>query len=77
MSNNFVVYWGIGCCKIFVVCVCLVFGNGMIIINGCLGDNYLNYNFLYIVVVKVFLEIFGFSSEYDIFVNVYGGGFIG
>lgn len=34
-------YWGIGCCKFFVVLVCLVLGIGKLIINGKEGEIYL------------------------------------
>ena len=41
------------------------------------GDNYLNYNPSYIAAVKAPLETLGLSSEYDILVNVHGGGLTG
>ena len=77
MSNNSVVYWGTGRRKTSVARVRLVPGNGTITINGRPGDNYLNYNPAYIAAVKAPLETLGLSSEYDILVNVSGGGLTG
>ena len=77
MSNNSVVYWGTGRRKTSVARVRLVPGNGTITINGRPGDNYLNYNPSYIAAVKSPLETLGLSSEYDILVNVHGGGLTG
>ena len=77
MSNNSVVYWGTGRRKTSVARVRLVPGNGTITINGRPGDNYLNYNPSYIAAVKAPLETLGLSSEYDILVNVHGGGLTG
>ena len=54
----------------------LVPGNGTITINGRPGDNYLNYNSSYIAAVKAPLETLG-RIEYDILVNVHGGGLTG
>ena len=77
MSSNSVVYWGTGRRKTSVARVRLVPGNGTITINGRPGDNYLNYNPAYIAAVKAPLETLGLSSEYDILVNVHGGGLTG
>ena len=77
MSSNSVVYWGTGRRKTSVARVRLVPGNGTITINGRPGDNYLNYNPAYIAAVKAPLETLGLSSEYDILVNVSGGGLTG
>ena len=74
MSSNSVVYWGTGRRKTSVARVRLVPGNGTITINGRPGDNYLNYNPAYITAVKSPLETLGLTGEYDILVNVHGGG---
>ena len=77
MSNNSVVYWGTGRRKTSVARVRLVPGNGTITINGRPGDNYLNYNPSYLAAVKAPLETLGLTKEYDILVNVQGGGLTG
>ena len=77
MSSNSVVYWGTGRRKTSVARVRLVPGNGTITINGRPGDNYLNYNPAYLAAVKGPLETLGLSTEYDILVNVHGGGLTG
>ena len=77
MSSNSVVYWGTGRRKTSVARVRLVPGNGTITINGRPGDNYLNYNPAYITAVKSPLETLGLTGEYDILVNVHGGGLTG
>ncbi len=77
MSSNSVVYWGTGRRKTSVARVRLVPGNGTITINGRPGDNYLNYNPAYIAAVKAPLETLGLTTEYDVLVNVRGGGLTG
>ena len=77
MSSNSVVYWGTGRRKTSVARVRLVPGNGKITINGRPGDNYLNFNPAYIAAVKAPLETLGLSTEYDVLVNVRGGGLTG
>ena len=76
-SNNTVVYWGTGRRKTSVARVRLVPGNGKITINGRPGDNYLNYNPAYLAAVKAPLQTLGLSTEYDVLVNVRGGGLTG
>ena len=76
-SNNTVVYWGTGRRKTSVARVRLVPGNGKITINGRPGDNYLNYNPAYLTSVKAPLQTLGLSTEYDVLVNVRGGGLTG
>ena len=76
-SNNTVVYWGTGRRKTSVARVRLVPGNGTITINGRPGDNYLNYNPAYLAAVKAPLQTLGLSTEYDVLVNVRGGGLTG
>ena len=77
MSTNSVVYWGTGRRKTSVARVRLVPGNGTITINGRPGDNYLNYNPAYIAAVKAPLDTLGLTTEYDVLVNVRGGGLTG
>ena len=76
-TSNSVVYWGIGRRKTSVARVRLVPGNGTITINGRPGDNYLNYNPAYIAAVKAPLQTLGLTAEYDVLVNVRGGGLTG
>ena len=76
MSNS-VVYWGTGRRKTSVARVRLVPGSGTITINGRPGDNYLNYNPAYLAAVKAPLQNLGLASEYDVLVNVRGGGLTG
>lgn len=72
-----VVYWGTGRRKTSVARVRLVPGNGTVTINGRDGQNYLNYNPNYLAAVKAPLETLGLEGEYDILVNVAGGGLTG
>ena len=76
-TNNSVVYWGTGRRKTSVARVRLVPGNGTITINGRPGDNYLNYNPAYMAAVKAPLRPWVSGNEYDILVNVRGGGLTG
>ena len=76
-SANSVVYWGTGRRKTSVARVRLVPGNGTITINGRPGDHYLNFNPAYIAAVKAPLQTLGLITEYDILVNVRGGGLTG
>jgi len=72
-----VVYWGTGRRKSAVARVRLVPGSGSLTINGRPGDNYLQYNAGYLTAAKAPLETLGLESEYDILVNVRGGGLTG
>lgn len=72
-----VVYWGTGRRKTSVARVRLVPGNGTLTINGRDGASYLNYNPNYLAAVKAPLETLGLENEYDILVNVGGGGLTG
>ena len=76
-TSNSVVYWGTGRRKTSVARVRLVPGNGTITISGRPGDNYLNYNPAYIAAVKAPLQTLGLTAEYDVLVNVRGGGLTG
>ncbi|QEY32196.1 30S ribosomal protein S9 [Synechococcus sp. RSCCF101] len=76
-SSNSVVYWGTGRRKTAVARVRLVPGTGTITINGRPGDSYLNFNPAYLSAVKAPLDTLGLIGEYDILVNVKGGGLTG
>ena len=76
-SNNSVVYWGTGRRKTSVARVRLVPGKGTITINGRSGDHYLNFNPAYLAAVKAPLLTLGLNNDYDILVNVHGGGLTG
>ena len=77
MSTNKVVYWGTGRRKTAVARVRVVPGTGTVTINGRPGDNYLNYNPVYLAAVKAPLKTLGLATEYDLLVNVHGGGLTG
>lgn len=72
-----VMYWGTGRRKSSVARVRLVPGNGQLTINGRSGDDYLQFNPSYLSVTKAPLETLGLESDYDILVNVRGGGLTG
>lgn len=74
---NRVVYWGTGRRKSSVARVRLVPGTGVLTINGRPGDDYLQYNPAYLTSAKAPLETLGLEGEYDILVNVRGGGLTG
>ena len=76
-SSNRVVYWGTGRRKTAVARVRVVPGSGSVTINGRRGDNYLNYNPVYLASVKAPLQTLGLESQYDLLVNVRGGGLTG
>ncbi|NET36536.1 MAG: 30S ribosomal protein S9 [Cyanothece sp. SIO1E1] len=72
-----VMYWGTGRRKSSVARVRLVPGNGQLLVNGKPGDLYLQFNPAYLAIAKAPLELLGLESEYDILVNVRGGGLTG
>lgn len=72
-----VMYWGTGRRKSAVARVRLVPGTGQLIINGRPGEEYLQFNAGYLSAAKAPLETLGLESEYDILVNVNGGGLTG
>jgi small subunit ribosomal protein S9 len=76
-SSKRVVYWGTGRRKTAVARVRVVPGSGNVTINGRPGDNYLNYNPVYLNAVRAPLETLGLAKDYDILVNVRGGGLTG
>ncbi|MEB3272991.1 MAG: 30S ribosomal protein S9 [Prochlorothrix sp.] len=71
------VYWGTGRRKSSVARVRLVPGSGQLTINGREGTHYLQNNPLYLSAVKAPLETLGLEAEYDVLVNVHGGGLTG
>jgi small subunit ribosomal protein S9 len=71
------VYWGTGRRKSAIARVRLVPGTGQMTINKRNGEDYLQNNPLYLSTVKAPLETLGLESEYDILVNVIGGGLTG
>jgi small subunit ribosomal protein S9 len=72
-----VVYLGTGRRKSSVARVRLVPGSGQLTINGKPGDLYLQFNAGYLSATKAPLETLGLEGEYDILVNVHGGGLTG
>lgn len=72
-----VMYQGTGRRKSAIARVRLVPGSGQLIINGKPGDLYLQFNPSYLAVSKAPLETLGLENEYDILVNVAGGGLTG
>ncbi|MBU6185813.1 MAG: 30S ribosomal protein S9 [Synechococcales bacterium] len=71
------VYWGTGRRKSSTARVRLVPGSGNLVINGKDGDGYLQWNPVYLANAKAPLETLGLEKEYDILVNVHGGGLTG
>ncbi|MEB3214137.1 MAG: 30S ribosomal protein S9 [Leptolyngbyaceae bacterium] len=76
-KSDKVVYWGTGRRKSSVARVRLVPGNGTLTVNGRTGDDYLQFNPSYLSAAKAPLETLGLEGEYDILVNVRGGGLTG
>ncbi|MGJ3254209.1 MAG: 30S ribosomal protein S9 [Elainellaceae cyanobacterium] len=76
-KTNRVMYWGTGRRKSSVARVRLVPGNGELSINGKSGDLYLQFNPAYLMAAKAPLETLGLEGEYDVLVNVRGGGLTG
>ena len=72
-----VVYWGTGRRKSSVARVRLVPGSGQMTINGKPANLYLQFNPGYLAAAKAPLETLGLESEYDVLVNVRGGGLTG
>ncbi|MEO0767892.1 MAG: 30S ribosomal protein S9, partial [Cyanobacteria bacterium J06649_4] len=71
------VYWGTGRRKSSVARVRLVPGSGALTINKKPGEDYLQNNPAYLTAAKAPLETLGLEGEYDILVNVRGGGLTG
>ena len=71
------VYWGTGRRKSSVARVRLVPGSGNLTVNKKPGEEYLQNNPAYLAAAKAPLETLGLESDYDILVNVHGGGLTG
>ncbi len=71
------VYWGTGRRKSSTARVRLVPGEGKMIVNGRPGEDYLQGNPGYLSAARAPLEVLGLENEYDILVNVRGGGLTG
>lgn len=72
-----VMYWGTGRRKSAIARVRLVPGTGQLIINKRPGEEYLQFNPGYLMSTKAPLEVLGLENDYDILVNVKGGGLTG
>jgi small subunit ribosomal protein S9 len=72
-----VTYWGTGRRKSAIARVRLVPGSGQLTINKRPGDDYLQFNPAYLMATKAPLEVLGLENDYDILVNVKGGGLTG
>ncbi|NJL44614.1 MAG: 30S ribosomal protein S9 [Leptolyngbyaceae cyanobacterium SM2_3_12] len=76
-QSDRVMYWGTGRRKTSIARVRLVPGSGQLVINKRPGDDYLQFNPAYLTATKAPLEVLGLESDYDILVNVRGGGLTG
>lgn len=76
-QSDRVVYWGTGRRKSAVARVRLVPGSGELKVNGKPGDLYLQFNAAYLSSTKAPLETLGLENDYDVLVNVCGGGLTG
>ncbi|MFM1798668.1 MAG: ribosomal protein [Cyanobacteriota bacterium] len=76
-SPSSVVYWGTGRRKTAVARVRIVPGTGTVTINGRPGDHYLNFNAACLAAVQAPLQTLGLEGQYDVLVNVSGGGLSG
>lgn len=76
-QSDRVVYWGTGRRKAAVARVRLVPGDGKLVVNGKPGEIHLQDNAAYMSATKAPLETLGLEAEYDILVNVRGGGLTG
>ena len=76
-SSSSVVYWGTGRRKTAVARVRIVPGTGTVTINGRPGDHYLNFNPECLAAVRAPLQTLGLEGQYDVLVNVSGGGLSG
>ena len=76
-SPNTITYWGTGRRKTAVARVRIAPGSGKVIINGRSGEHYLNFNPVYLSAVKAPLQTLGLEVQYDLLINVRGGGLTG
>ncbi|NMF82231.1 MAG: 30S ribosomal protein S9 [Leptolyngbya sp. LCM1.Bin17] len=72
-----VMYWGTGRRKAAIARVRLVPGSGQLLINKRPGEEYLQFNPGYLTTAKAPLEVLGLENDYDVLVNVKGGGLTG
>nr|YP_010330304.1 ribosomal protein S9 [Rhodella violacea]UNJ18020.1 ribosomal protein S9 [Rhodella violacea] len=77
MDNTKINYYGTGRRKSATARVYLVSGSGNLSINGREGLEYLQFNVNYVKLVKEPLQLLGLEGEYNIMVNVIGGGLTG
>lgn len=68
---------GLGKRKQSIARVFLVPGNGNIIINQIPGEKYLQYNNIYLNIVRAPLEKLQLENQFDIIALVHGGGLTG
>jgi small subunit ribosomal protein S9 len=76
-QSDRVVYWGTGRRKTAVARVRLVPGSGDLTINGKPGVEHLQNNPAYLAATKAPLEVLGLENDYNVLVNVRGGGLTG
>lgn len=76
-QSDRVVYWGTGRRKAAVARVRLVPGEGQLVVNGKPGETHLQNNAAYMSATKAPLETLGLEGDYDVLVNVRGGGLTG
>ena len=72
-----VMYQGTGRRKSAIARVRLVPGSGQLVINGKPGEEYLQFNHIYLGAAKAPLETLGLENEYDVLVTAEGGGLTG
>nr|WDB00705.1 ribosomal protein S9 [Cavernulicola chilensis] len=72
-----VTYFGTGRRKASVAKVRISSGQGNVIINERNGEEYLQYNPAYLQAIKSPLSIIGLENEYNLHIDVYGGGLTG
>lgn len=66
----------VGCCKQVIVCVCFIFGLGIIMVNGCMFEDYF-LNKLYQQLINDLFMVLNFVGVYDVIVCILGGGDFG
>ncbi|MGD1855351.1 MAG: 30S ribosomal protein S9 [Leptolyngbyaceae cyanobacterium] len=76
-QSDRVVYWGTGRRKAAVARVRLVPGDGNLVVNGKPGEAHLQNTAAYMSATTAPLEPLGLESDYDVLVNVRGGGLTG
>jgi small subunit ribosomal protein S9 len=76
-ESSRVVYRGTGRRKTSVARVRLVPGDGQVTINKKSANDYFQYNPSHLAKLKSPMETLGLENDYDVLVNVYGGGLTG